>query len=75
MSVKLKYDPKHNVARIFLRGGVSAATEEIAPGVLVDFAEDGLPIAIEFLDAEGALGGVPTGVEFEVTGLTPAAKA
>ena len=72
MNVKLEYDPQVNAAYIYLRPGTAASTEEIAPGVMVDIAEDGLPVGIEFLDADGAFGGTPTGVEFEVAGLAPA---
>ncbi|HVB08909.1 MAG TPA: DUF2283 domain-containing protein [Bacillota bacterium] len=72
MTARLTYDPSVNAAYIHLRAGKSARTEEIAPGVMVDFADDGMPLGIEFLNAESAFGGVPTGVEFRVLGGAPA---
>lgn len=72
MTARMTYDPSVNAAYICLRPGKSARTEEIAPDVMVDFAEDGALIGVEFLNAEKAFGGTPTGIEFTVLGLTRA---
>lgn len=66
--MRLEYDPDSGAAYIRLRQGSVARTDEIAPGVLVDFADDGRPVGIELLDAASILGGPPRGVEFVLLG-------
>lgn len=73
--LRLEYDPEGDAAYIRLRPGSSARTEEVAPGLLVDFAEDGHPLGIELLDASAALGGSPSGVEFLLRTRRAAAAA
>jgi uncharacterized protein YuzE len=72
MTARMTYDPGVNAAHIHLRPGKSAPTEEIAPDAMVDFAEDGTVVGIEFLNAGRAFAGTPTGIEFRVLGLAPA---
>lgn len=62
--MRLEYDPESRAAYIRLRNGQVVATEEIAPDVMMDLAEDGRPVGFEFLDPETALGGILRGVEF-----------
>jgi len=50
--IRTSYDPETDA--MFLRFGpeaaASARTEEVAPGVLIDFDADGNPIGVEVLD-------------------------
>jgi uncharacterized protein YuzE len=49
--VKVKYDPDSGAAYIRLRDRPVVETEEVAPGVLMDLAEDGRPVGFDILDA------------------------
>jgi len=62
--VRLEYDLASGAAYIRLRSASVAGTTEIAPGVLMDMGEDGLPVGFELLDATAVLGGAPKDVEF-----------
>jgi len=64
--VKLEYDPHVDAAYVRFRAAPIVSTEEIAPGVMLDLAEDGRPVGIELLDASAVLGSRPSGVEFEL---------
>jgi uncharacterized protein YuzE len=64
--VKLEYDPEVDAAYLRLRTARVASTEEIAPGVLMDLADDGRPIGFEILDASQIFDGRPQGVTFEL---------
>jgi len=64
--MKLEYDPDVDAAYLRLRGAAVASTEEIAPGVLMDLADDGRPVGFEVLDASDVLDGRPQGVTFEL---------
>lgn len=76
--MRLEYDPDSGAAYIRLRERPVSSTEEIAPGVLMDLAEDGRPTGFELLDAASLLGGPPRGVEFvllgEPVGRSPATR-
>ena len=75
--LRLTYDPRVDAADIYLRQDqASVETQEIAPGVLIDFADDGRPIGIEILHASEVFGGPPSGVEFALlTHTAPAEPA
>ena len=64
--MKLEYDPDVDAAYLRLRDTAVASTEEIAPGVLMDLADDGRPVGFEVLDASEVLDGRPQGVTFEL---------
>ena len=66
--MRLEHDPESGAAYIRLRDARVAETEEIAPGVLMDLADDGRPTGFELLDAASLLGGPPHGVEFVLLG-------
>lgn len=72
--MRLEYDPDSGAAYIRLRQRSIDRTEEVSPGVLIDFADDGQPIGIELLDASTALDGPPHGIEFVLLDQ-PAARA
>ncbi len=76
--MRLEYDPEVGAAYIRLRDARVADTEEVAPGVLMDLADDGRPTGFDLLDAASLLGGPPQGVEFvllgEPAGRSPAGR-
>jgi uncharacterized protein YuzE len=49
--VKVKYDPDSGAVYIRLRDRPIVETEEITPGLLMDIAEDGLPVGFDVLNA------------------------
>ena len=56
--ISTTYDPDADATFIrFAAADVrSMRTEEVSPGVMLDFADDGRMIAIEVLDVQGRLG-------------------
>lgn len=66
--MRVEYDPEVGAAYIRLRDAPVAETEEIAPGVMMDLADDGRPTGFELLAAASLLGGPPHGVEFVLIG-------
>ena len=62
--MRLEYDPDSGAAYIRLARRPVVKTKEIAPGVLMDLADDGSPVGFEVLDAAAVLDGPPRGVEF-----------
>ena len=55
MMVQIKYDPAIDVLVIGLREGNCVESDEVAPGMIVDFDADGVPLAIEILNARRVL--------------------
>ena len=53
--MKVTYDPDSGAAYIRLRNRTIVETEEIAPGVLMDLAEDGRPVGFDILDAAAVM--------------------
>jgi len=53
--MKIRYDPAVDVLVITLKEGDYAESDEVAPGMIVDFARDGSPLAIEILQAQHLL--------------------
>lgn len=53
--MRLNYGPEADVLLIELREGVYANSEEVAPGMIVDFDEQGQPLRIEILNARDML--------------------
>ena len=49
--MKIIHDPESGAIYIRLRDRPIVETEELTPGVLVDLAEDGLPVGLDVLDA------------------------
>ncbi|HEX4080679.1 MAG TPA: DUF2283 domain-containing protein [Rhizomicrobium sp.] len=57
--MKTSYDPEADAMFVWFgpEGGSSARTEEVAPGVMLDFDEDGRVIGIEVLDVRQRMKG------------------
>ncbi len=53
--MKIKYDSQVDVLVITLREGDYAESDEVAPGMIVDLDADGVPLAIEILNAQRIL--------------------
>jgi uncharacterized protein YuzE len=58
--MKIRYDSTVDVLVITLREGDYAESDEVSPGVIVDFDAGGAPLAIEILNAQRVL--APDGV-------------
>jgi len=55
--MKINYDPQANALYIYLRKGNIDESDEVAPGVIIDYDDNGQPLGIEFLDAAKLFGG------------------
>jgi uncharacterized protein YuzE len=53
--MQIRYDPEVDVLVIHLREGRPEESDEVAPGMIVDFDEQGKPLAIEILNAQRLL--------------------
>ena len=53
--MKIEYDASVDALVIQLREGKYAGSDEVAPNVIMDFDEDGAPLAIEILNARQVL--------------------
>ena len=53
--LRLTYDPEANAAYLRLCEGKILESEEISPGIILDFDAEGRILAIELLDARGQL--------------------
>jgi uncharacterized protein YuzE len=49
--MKIKYDSAVDVLVITLREGEYAESDEVSPGLIVDFDSAGVPLALEILQA------------------------
>jgi uncharacterized protein YuzE len=61
---KMSYDPQADAAYITLADGVAIESDEVAPGIVLDFDAQGRVLGIEVLHASktlapGALAGLP----------------
>jgi uncharacterized protein YuzE len=54
------------VVYLRLRTAAVTSTGKIAPGVLMDLADDGRPVGFEILDASQSFDGPSQGVTFEL---------
>ncbi len=54
--MKINYDADVDVLMIRLRAGDYAESDEVAPNIIIDFDDQGLPLTIEILDARRLLG-------------------
>ena len=49
--MQIQYDPEVDVLTIRLRDGEQFETDEVSPGMIVDFDDQGLPLSIEIMNA------------------------
>ncbi len=54
--MKINYDADVDVLTLRLRAGDYAESDEVAPNIIIDFDDKGLPLAIEILDVRRLLG-------------------
>ena len=64
--MKIEYDAEVDIMYIELRGIAIEESDEVSPGVIVDYDKNGTPVGIEILDASGLLGAIPAKVELAV---------
>jgi len=64
--MKIEYDAEVDIMYIELRGAAIEESDEVSPGVIVDYDEKGMPVGIEILDASGLLGAIPAKVELAI---------
>lgn len=69
--MELKYDPRSGAAYLRLRNRPVVETEEIAPGVLMDIADDGLPVGFDLLDAAAMIDDIPATTKPEAGSRSP----
>lgn len=55
MDAKITYDPSADAALLRLSEHVAVDSEEVSPGIVLDFDEDGRLVAIEVLQASKRL--------------------
>lgn len=53
--MKLKYDPQANALYVRFSAGTIAESEEVSPGVILDYDEQGHILALELLQAREKL--------------------
>lgn len=53
--MQIQYDPQVDVLTIRLHSGKPEESDEASPGMIVDYDGDGLPLAIEILNAQRVL--------------------
>lgn len=49
--MKVSYDKEVNVLRVLFSDRAIAESDEVSPGLIVDYAEDGSVVGVEVLDA------------------------
>ncbi len=53
--MRIYYDPAVDVLMIYLRDGDYADSDQVAPNVIMDFDDQGAPLAIEIMQARKIL--------------------
>lgn len=65
--MKITYDPKVDVLRIFFSNSPIEESDEDKPGVILDYDKDGNIVGLEIMDACKRIEN-PRAVEYAVTG-------
>lgn len=68
--MKVRYDPETDSLCILLRDVPVDESDEVGPGLIVDYDASGLPVAVEILDASRVFGETLT-VEVDLAPATP----
>ena len=55
--MKYTYDPIADAVNIIFKKGTVAKTQEVVPGIMIDFDKKGAPLYIEILDARKRFAG------------------
>ena len=64
--MKIEYDAEVDIMYIELRDTAIEESDEVSPGVIVDYDKNGMPVGIEILDASDLLGAIPAKIELAV---------
>lgn len=64
--MKVRYDPETDSLRIVLSDVPVDASDEVSPGLIVDYDAGGLPVAFEILSASRVFGKEPVTLEVEL---------
>ncbi len=64
--MKVRYDQEVDVLYICLKEGTIAESDEVSPGIIIDYTKDGTPVGVEILDAKKKQGILPLKVELEL---------
>ncbi len=64
--MKVRYDQDVDVLYIRLKDGDIVESDEVGAGIIIDYAEDGMPVGVEILDARKRKGIIPFKVELEL---------
>ena len=65
--MRIPYDPGVDILYIRLREGHIEESDEVTPGMIVDYGKDGKAMGIEILDASQLLGSKEMRVELAVS--------
>ncbi len=66
--MRLTYDPDADALSLTVSTATVAATEEVAPNVMVDFDETGEIVAVEILGVSRRPGAEPMALAFQILG-------
>lgn len=67
--MKVMYDPTADIVSMILSSASVAESDEIRPGVILDFDQEGRVVAIEILDASRRMD-APDAMRFEISAET-----
>lgn len=71
--MQVSYDPRADALYIRLRPVPVDESDEVSPGVVVDYDRRGAPVGIELLDASRLLGGRPN-LQVDLAAAQPAKR-
>jgi uncharacterized protein YuzE len=69
--LKVRYDPETDSLCIMLRDVPVEESDEVNPGLIVDYDAGGTPVAVEILNASRVFGKRPVSVEVELVPAEP----
>ncbi|MEW6049382.1 MAG: DUF2283 domain-containing protein [Bacillota bacterium] len=69
--MKVRYDPETDSLCILLRDVPVDESDEVNPGLIVDYDANGLPVAVEILHASRVFGDKTLTVEVELAPAAP----
>lgn len=72
--MKVRYDPETDSLCILLRDVPVDESDEVNPGLIVDYDASGAPVAVEILNASRVFGKKPVSVEVELVPAGPSRR-